>query len=162
MNTNQKEIIHKIFGFSLILKALNAILEIIGGGLFGIISLEKINYFLFFLFQGELSEDPNDFITSHLVNFFKNLSVPDQVFGSFYLISHGIIKILLVIALWKRKLWAYPLATVIFSIFIAYQLLRYSWSHSFGLIILTVIDIFLIIFIQLEYRRLKSIGYDHR
>ncbi len=153
----KQETIHELFSASLILKGINGLLEMVGGIVFASVSLEKINYLLFFIFQGELSNDPNDFIANLILNFSQNLSVSGKIFGSIYLITHGVVKIFLVIALWKRKLWAYPLATVVFSFFIAYQLIRYTYSHFFGLIILTIIDIFVIVFIQLEYKKIKSL-----
>ena len=48
--------------------------------------------------------------------------------------GHRVIKILLVGALLKRKLWAYPLAGAVFAAFITYQLYRYNFTRSIGLI----------------------------
>lgn len=152
----KRETVHKFFELSILLKALNAILEIIGGVAFLFISLERINYFIFILTQGELSEDPRDFIASHLVGFFQALSVSSQLFGGFYLISHGLIKILLIIALWKRKLWAYPLSIVVFMLFVVYQTFRYVQNGSPWLLALTFLDVFVIVFVLLEYNNLKK------
>jgi uncharacterized membrane protein len=152
----KRETVHKFFEVSLFLKASNAVLEITGGIIFSVISLERINYFIYVLTQGELSEDPRDFIANHLVNFFQSLSVNSQLFGSFYLISHGLIKIFLIIALWKRKLWAYTLSVVVFTFFIVYQLFRYTYNSSISLLVLTFIDVFVVMFIILEYYRIKN------
>lgn len=151
----KKETIHKFFKTGIFLKALNAIFEIIGGVLFLVISLEKINYFIFFITQGELSEDPKDFVANHLINFFQSLSINSQLFGSVYLISHGFIKIFLIYGLLKRKLWAYPLSIGVFTLFIVYQIFRYTHTGSVGLLLLSALDIFIVISVVLEYKLVR-------
>ncbi len=148
--------IDKFFKVSILLKGLNALLEIIGGIIFSVISLEKINYFVFVLTQGELSEDPKDFVANHIVSFFQNFSISAQLFGSLYLISHGVIKIFLIYSLLKRRLWAYPLSIVVFMLFVFYQAYRFIFNGSIGLLVLTILDIIIILFIILEYARLKK------
>jgi hypothetical protein len=43
------------------------------------------------------------------------------LFGAVYLSAHGIVKIVLVIALLLNKLWAYPWMIVVLVLFIGYQ-----------------------------------------
>jgi uncharacterized membrane protein len=49
---------------------------------------------------------------------------------AFYLLSHGLVKVLLVAGLLREKLWAYPASLIVLSAFIAYQTYRYSSTHS--------------------------------
>jgi uncharacterized membrane protein len=57
-------------------------------------------------------------------------------------------------ALLKNKLWAYPLAMIIFGAFIIYQLYRFTLTHSIGLIALSIFDVAVVWLIRLEYRAL--------
>jgi uncharacterized membrane protein len=79
-------------------------------------------------------------------------SVSSQHFYAFYLLSHGLVKVALVIGLLRNKLWAYPASLVVLSLFIVYQVYRYSYTHSMGLIVLTVFDVFVMFLIWHEYR----------
>jgi uncharacterized membrane protein len=67
-------------------------------------------------------------------------------------LSHGVVKLLLVVGLLRGKLWSYPASLVAMALFIAYQLYRFSITHGLGLIALTVFDIAMIWLIWHEWR----------
>ena len=48
------------------------------------------------------------------------------MFAAIYLLSHGVIKVVLVASLFRELLWAYPAAIVVFTLFIVYQLYPYA------------------------------------
>ena len=142
------------FQISVLLKGANAILEIIGGVL--LLFTGAITGLVQFLIQGELIEDPSDFVANTLQHYLPYLSQHSQLFASFYLLSHGVIKIFLVVGLLRNKLWAYPSAIVVFILFIIYQLYRYTYTHSLFLILLTIFDVFVIWLTWHEYQILKK------
>lgn len=154
---NSKAAVHKAFSIGIFLKGINGFLETIGGGLLFVIKPAAINRFILLWTQGELAEDPRDIIAHYLVNFARNFSLNAQIFSAVYLFSHGVIKIFLVVALFKRKLWAYPLAIFFFLLFILYQIYRFSYDHSFWLVLLTIFDIVIIVLTYLEYHELKRV-----
>jgi uncharacterized membrane protein len=156
MKKKYARIIHKAFEIGILLKAVDGLLEIIGGILLFLIPPETINYLVRVLTQGELSEDPRDLIANFLVHSAHNLSLSGKTFGGLFLLSHGIIKIGLVLALFKRKLWAYPLAMVMFGMFIFYQMYRFAHSHSLWMIFLSLLDVAVVLLTYLEYRNLKA------
>ena len=149
-------IVHKAFEIGIFLKGVDGLLEIIGGILLFLIPPTTINYLVRVLTQGELSEDPRDLIANFLVHSAHNLSLSGKTFGGLFLLSHGIIKIGLVIALFQKKLWAYPLAMVLFGMFILYQMYRYAHSHSVWMIFLSLLDVAVVVLTYLEYRNLKA------
>ncbi len=108
------------------------------------------------LTQSELSEDPKDLIANYLIKTAQEFSVSTQLFGIIYLLSHGFIKIFLVVSLWRGKLWAYPTAIIVFIAFGVYQLYRFYFTHSLWLIFLTVLDILVIVLTGIEYKQLKN------
>jgi uncharacterized membrane protein len=107
--------------------------------------------------QHELSEDPHDFIASHLRRMSERFSAKVQLFAAVYLLAHGVIKVLLVWALIRAKLWAYPAAIFIFAAFGGYQIYRYYVSPSFSMIALTILDAGVIALTWIEYRRLERL-----
>ncbi|MCG1025398.1 DUF2127 domain-containing protein [Dehalobacter sp.] len=133
----------------------DGLLEIIGGILLRFLDPSRLNKLITLLTYHELSEDPNDKIANMLVSLGHNFSISTQSFGVFYLMTHGIIKCLLILLLWRRKLWAYPLSIVSLILFIAYQIYRYTISQSTFLIVLTLFDIVLIYLTYNEYRRIR-------
>jgi uncharacterized membrane protein len=148
--------IHIIFIVSIILKALNAITEIIGGILIFIISQEFILKTVLFLTQEELSEDPRDLIANYLITSAQHFSLTAKHFIAFYLLSHGLIKLGVIVGLFKNKLWSYPASIVFFGLFVFYQIYRYSYTHSLWLLALTIFDLAVIWLIWSEYKNLKK------
>ena len=149
--TKEKDIFY-LFEFSVILKGVHAIIEIVGGSFVLFISHNFIIQTVLKITGGELSEDPNDFISNYLIHAAQNFSINSKYFLAFYLLSHGIIKGILVIALLKKKLWAYPTAIIVFGLFMVYQVIRYTYTHSIWLIIFTVFDALVIWLIFHEYK----------
>lgn len=148
--------IHKSFEVGILLKGIDGILEMLGGILLKFFNPERLNKLTILLTQHELSEDPKDIVANFMLRLSSNFSISTQSFGVFYLLSHGIIKILLVILLWRKKVWAYPLTIVSFILFIIYQVYRYIISKSIFLIALTFFDIIMIFLTYAEYIRMKS------
>ncbi len=143
------------FKLSIALKGIDGLLEIIGGVLLMLTSSETLNRLAGLLTQHELSQDPNDFFANHLLNATQNLGQHGSLFAVVYLISHGLIKIVLVINLLRRRLWAYPAAIGVFWVFVFYQIYRIGLNHSVGLSLLTVFDLFIIWLTYSEYQRIK-------
>jgi len=63
------------------------------------------------------------------------------------------VKIVLVAALLKNKLWAYPWMIAFLGAFIVYQAYRLTFKLSFGLAALTIFDIFIAWLTFREYRK---------
>jgi len=148
--------IHVAFEVGVILKGLNGALEIIGGGLLLLFPPSAIQRFIVGLTQNELSKDPSDFIATHLRAAAEHLSVGAKLFAAIFLLSHGVIKVLLVYALLRRKLWAYPVAIGVFAAFSVYQMYRYVIQPSGWLIALTVLDVIVILLTWAEWHRIKK------
>jgi len=131
--------IHRIFVVSVAAKGLHALIEIAGGLALYLLSSEAIADWI----------RPHEWAASH----FKP---EEQHFYAFYLLSHGLVKSVVVYGLLREKLWAYPGSFVVFSLFIAYQLYRYSFTHDIALIALSIFDLFVIALAVHEYRLLRK------
>jgi uncharacterized membrane protein len=152
----QEKRIHQIFVVSVAAKGIHALIEIVGGLALYLTSTRTILSWIDRFSQGELTEDPNDWIATKAVEFGQHFSVEQHHFYAFYLLSHGVVKAVLVVGLLKEKLWAYPASFAVFGAFIAYQLYRYSFTHDLSLILLSIFDLFVIALAVHEYRLLRK------
>jgi uncharacterized membrane protein len=151
-----KPILHYLFELGVSLKFLNGILELIGGLVLLFISPESLTKLAAMLLTNELFEDPKDLVAKTLLQAVRDLSASTQFFASIYLLVHGIVKVGLVVALWKKKLWAYPLAGVVLTLFTIYQVYLFSHSGSLFQLFLTAVDVLILLLLWSEYRRVAQ------
>lgn len=144
----------RIFFWSLILKGINGTIEILAGILFLFTGI--VTETLTFLVQRELLEDPGDFVANTIQHVLPYLYSHTQLFTAFYLLSHGIIKLFLVVSLLRKKIWAYPATIAVLILFVVYQLYRLTFGFSIFLILLTIFDIFLIALTWHEYKLVRK------
>lgn len=138
------------------IKGIDGLLEIAGGFILLFLNPVRLNKLVLYLTQHELSEDPKDMIANALVSTGHSFSISTQQFGVFYLLSHGAVKCILILLLWRRKLIAYPLTIISLVLFIAYQIYRYTVSQSVFLLVLTVFDTVMIVLTFSEYKKIKA------
>ena len=138
----QEKRVHQIFVASVLAKGAHAVIEIVGGLLLYFFSADAITRWLDRI-------DRNEWLARH---FHAN----EQHFYAFYLLSHGLLKSVIVVGLLREKLWAYPASFVIFGLIIAYQLYRYTYTHDLMLIGLSIFDLFVIYLAAHEYRLLRK------
>ena len=147
----------RLFEIGIILKGLDGILESIGGLLLLTVSPATISRLTSRLTQHELSEDPHDFIANHLLHYAHGLTGSAVTFAAVYLLLHGVTKILLVIALLRNQMWAYPWMIAFLLIFIGYQLYRIALSPTIGLSALTAFDAFIVWLTWREWNKQKAL-----
>ncbi len=154
--------VHVAFEISLMLKGAFALAEIAAGLFAYFVTREFLFNLVNIITRAELTEDSRDFVANFLLHSAQGLSVSSQLFTAFYLLSHGVVKLWLIIGLWRKKLGYYPAAIAVFSLFILYQVYRYSFTQSLWLLLITVLDVFVIALTWFEYQHLRrdlSIGW---
>jgi uncharacterized membrane protein len=150
--------IHLAFEISLLLKGTFALGQIIGGIIAFFVTKEFLLKTVSVLTQEELAEDPHDLIANYLLHSAQNMSFGAQLFVALYLLSHGSIKLWLIIGLLREKLWYYPTAIVVFGLFIVYQLYRFSFTQSLWLVLVTAVDVIVIGLTWHEYKYLRRVS----
>ncbi len=150
------DLLDRAFAVGIILKGLDGILEVGGGVLLLVVSPATIDRVTRALSQHELSEDPHDYLATHLLHAAGSLTGSSLEFGALYLVSHGVVKIALVAALLRNRLWAYPWMIVFLIAFIAYQIYRMTFAFSIGLVALTVFDVVVVWLTYEEYRKQRA------
>jgi uncharacterized membrane protein len=142
----------RTFKISVSLKGLDGLLEIAGGLVLLFVAPATLQSWARTLTAHELAEDPHDFVATHLLHSASQLSHATTIFGAVYLLSHGIAKVVLVVAVLRGQLWAYPWMVGLLGVFIAYQLYRLSYRFTIGLALLTAFDAFVVWLTVREYR----------
>jgi uncharacterized membrane protein len=135
-----RDLLDQTFEVGIILKGLDGVLEVLGGLLLLVVSPATIDRLVTGLTQHELSEDPHDLLATHLLRTAHGLTGSAVLFGAIYLLAHGVVKVVLVAALLKNQLWAYPWTIAFLGVFIVYQLYRLLLHPSVGLAALTIFD----------------------
>jgi uncharacterized membrane protein len=148
-----RDLLDRTFEIGIILKGLDGLLELIGGALLLAVSPTTLNRVVRRLTQHELSEDPHDVIATHLLRVSHGLTGSAVAFAAAYLLLHGIVKVVLVVALLRNKLWAYPWMIASLLAFIGYQLYRIALDPTLGLIALTIFDAVIVWLTWREYRK---------
>jgi uncharacterized membrane protein len=155
-NKQEQKRIRFYFRLSILGKGIISLSEVLGGVLLFFVPLSFFTDFLSNYAQGELGEDSGDFIATHLLAIAQQFSLTSSLFVALYLLSRGLIKLLLIIALLKNQLWAYPLSLGVLGLFVLYQTYQIITSHSVFIIALTLFDLVVMWFIWREYEVLRS------
>ena len=149
--------VHRAFWLSLFLKGLDGALQLLGGVvviLFEPGTLGRAYRWLTRFLMGKSSHNAEaDFIREAASSF--HISV--EVLVCIYLLTHGIIKVLLVYGLLRERLWVFPAAFAGFGFFLALEIYRISQHFYWAILILMCIDIFVIIMVFLEYKKVKAL-----
>lgn len=152
MKPKLSSLLHGTFRTGITLKGIGGLTETVGGVLLWFISPAELSRIVSDLLDTEHLRHPHNFVASHFLHMAQAISYADPVFASLYLLSHGVVKTVLIVALWFNKLWAYPATIVVFGGFIVYQIYRYSYTHSFALMVLTIFDLAVVWLTWNEYR----------
>ncbi len=161
LKIRNEKILHALYLIGIVIKSMDGILELLGGFILFAIKSDSMVKIVQTIFRHELIQDPTDILANYLIKASHTVSFSTLSFAAVYLMIHGFIKIGLVTGLWFKKLWAYPLAEIALAIFVIYQLIRFSRTHSLILILLTVLDIVILLLVNIEYKRVKK-SHKHR
>lgn len=148
--------LHLVFEWTLWLKAVFALSEIVAGVAAYVVPQSFLLHFVLWVTKDEFAEDPHDLVANLLLHAVQHMSVSTQKFAAVYLLGHGVIKLWLIVGLLRERLWYFPVSIAVFALFIAYQLYRYTFTHSIWLLLITVLDVAVIAITWQEYRYLLN------
>jgi uncharacterized membrane protein len=146
----QEKRIHQLFQISVALKGLHAIVEIAGGIGLAFFNTDAIIRWLYSTGEGK-----PDWVEHTLTKFANAFTGQEHDYYVFFLVSHGVVNMALVVGLLREKLWAYPATIAVLVLFIAYQLFRFTHVHDPGLILFSLLDLIVIALAWHEYRLLR-------
>lgn len=145
-----------VFRVSIILKGIDALAEIIAGVLLLFITSSDITNFVTKLTKNALARDPHNSIATYLNHSAAHLAASSTLIGAIYLLSHGIIKLFVIINVLRDKYWAYPVLIVVLLGFCVYQIIDIINTHSIAVTLLTIFDVFVIIVTWLEWQKKRK------
>lgn len=151
--------IDRLFVVGILIKALDGLLEVLGGAVLLLSTPDQLTGWVSRLVSGELAEDPHDLIATWLLHWSAHSLTDSGVrFAGAYLLSHGVVKVVLAIAVLRQRLWAYPWMLAFLIGFIGYQLYRIAVDPTAGMVALTCLDVVLTWLTYREWRRHRASG----
>lgn len=145
--------IFSLFEGSLLIKLINAIWEM---ALALFILLDKdLKDSILSLVARQIENGRHLFLAHHAESILSPISRGTLLYISIYFLGQGIIKIFLIIGVFKKKHWAYPASMYAFLAFVFYQIYRFNHTHAPLLIVFSLFDLFTIWLIHHEYERVK-------
>ena len=147
-----KTLLDKTYEIGILIKGFDGVVEIIGGVLLWALTPDTINRWTRALTQDTLAHDPNDFVANHLLRYGHELANGHTGLAVLFLLSHGIVKVGLVTALLLQKMWAYPWAIFLLTLFLVYQVYLLITQASIWMGVLTVLDIVIIWLVWREWQ----------
>ncbi len=106
------------------------------------------------LARKELLEDPNDAVLAFITLVSHHAAII-TFFVPMYLMFWGTVDIFLSANILREKLWAFPISIYLSIIFVLYEIVRFTHTHSTMLIVLICVDIVFIVLIWREYQKLS-------
>ncbi len=150
-NKQISRLLHELFEISVVLKGVYGFAEIVLGSIILFFNRHFVVNFLLYFVQGELNEDPTDWIANQILHFSNYITPSSELFIGVYFLTYGVIKLILVYGLLKEKMWSFPTAIVFMTLFGLYEIYRVFHTHSLILTILIVIDAATIFLVWHEY-----------
>jgi len=146
----------RIYKVGVAIKGIDGLVELIVGVL--LVAAPGVLHFFLRASVGEAAEHTGRtarFIAEYIARIDVSLAKGSTVFLTIFLISHGLVKIVLAYCLLKEILWIYPYALVVLIGFLVYQVYLAVLNPTIGTILFCVLDIIIIALVWDEWRRLK-------
>jgi uncharacterized membrane protein len=138
----QQRRIYQIFQVTVVLKGLHGIIEIAGGLALALFSTDSILRLLYRI-------PHHHWVTRHF-------STGEHHYYAFFFLSHGALNLAVAVLLLLEKLWAYPAAIAVLTLFTLLQMYRFTHVHDPGLIVFSILDVIVIALAVHEYRLLRK------
>ncbi|GAB3631098.1 DUF2127 domain-containing protein [Microbacterium shaanxiense] len=150
--TSDHRLLNRVFDASIILKGISGALELIGGVALFFVSADQIRHLLSWVSAHALVVNPHSALAQWIEHLADRMGADATVFAAWYLILHGVIKVVLVWALLREKLWAYPWMLVALGLFIAYQCYELVVHFGWWMFALTIFVVFIVFLTTREWQ----------
>ena len=146
----------RVFYIGIIFKAVDGAIELFAAIALFFIKPNQIHDLIAFATHDELLEDPRDFIANFLLTSTSHISQATTTFLVVYLLIHAVVKLVAVLGIISKRLWAYPFALITLGLLMLYQLYSIILKPSLGIVLLTILDIIVLWLIAREYKRIRD------
>lgn len=150
-----KTILDKAYEIGLFVKAIDGTIELISGILVLVLSPSFILSTTHSLVDSTLRANLHSFIGLHILHSGQKLAEGHKLFAALFLLTHGLVKIVLVVYLLMNKIWVYPYALGVLTLFLVFQVYSLIVTPGFGMAVLAVLDIVIIWLVWREWEHVK-------
>ena len=145
----------QLFKLALVVKGIDGAAELVGALVLLLISGETVNRLIGEILGRDLLGPPDGSLARHFVAGTAEFASGNRTFAIVYLALHGVLKLVLVAALLRKWVPAYPAAVVVLGLFVIYEVYRAFHTGSVLLPFLAALDIAIIVLVIREYRVLR-------
>ncbi|HSX45713.1 MAG TPA: DUF2127 domain-containing protein [Candidatus Saccharimonadia bacterium] len=149
-------LLDKTYEIGIIIKGIDGVLELVGGLLILFLSPTTIKGITEFLTQDALQENPHNFVVLRVQAAGHHLAAGEHLFAAAFLLTHGLVKVVLVTCLLLNKLWAYPWALGALGLFLVYQVYLLVTQPTFSMAFLSILDAIIIWLVWREWQKVRS------
>jgi uncharacterized membrane protein len=144
--------LHRLFGILVMLKGVDGAVDLVAGVALLLVRPGAIAAWTTAVTWRELSEDPQDFLATHLKSWGAGFGHGEQLLIAAYLLFHGAAKVTLAASLLLGKRWAYPAALAFLAVFVAYAGFRLAQGWSWLLAGAVLFDLATIALVAREWQ----------
>ncbi|MDQ1575619.1 MAG: hypothetical protein QOH55_769 [Microbacteriaceae bacterium] len=145
-----------VYRIGVIVKGLDGVIELVGGLLLWL-APGLLRAVLVPLSGTVAGDHPiRNFVAYWAGHFGQELVAGSSMFVVFFLLAHGIVKVVLVYCLLREYHWVYPYALAVLGLFAAYQVFVLVGAPTVGMALLTALDFLIIWLVWREWRVLRS------
>ena len=141
------------YEIGIIIKGINGTLEIVSGILLLALAPSTMERWLNWFDQAVIGGDLTAFPAANILRMGSEMTSGRYIFALTFLLPHGIVKVGLVLALLRQKLWAYPWALVALVLFLIYQIYLLVVHQTFMMGFLVVLDVVIIWLVWREWQK---------
>lgn len=145
----------RLFRIALVVKGIDGAAELLGAIALLLVSGDWIHRTVAHVLARDLLGPPDGSLARHLVHGTDEFANGNRTFVVLYLGLHGLIKLVLVAALLRKWLPAYPPAAAVLGLFVVYELVHAAQTGSVLLAVLAVLDVAIVVLVVREYRLLR-------
>ncbi len=148
----------RLFKIAMVAKGIDGAAELIGAIALLLVSGGTIQTLINDVVSRDLLGPPDGSLARHFVSGTAEFASGNRTFAVVYLGLHGIVKLLLVVALLRKIRPMYPVAVVVLGLFVVYEIYRATQTGSVLLPFLAALDVAIIVLVIREYRALPNPG----
>lgn len=145
----------KLFLAAVLIKGLDGAVQLIGAIVLAFLPPDAINRLAHAVVTRDLVGPPEGPLAGHFEEAVRHFADGNRTFVIAYLLLHGAIKLVLVIALIRQILPMYPVAVAALSAFVVFEVLRAVQTRSIVLPLLAAVDVAIIVLVVKEYLELR-------
>lgn len=155
-----KTLLDKSYEVGIIIKGVDGTVEIVGGLFVLFLSPTSITKLVHWLTDRSLQENPHGFFSNHIVKIGFDLSHGTHFSTALFLLSHGTVKVVLVLFLLLNKHWIYPWALGVLTLFLVYQVYLFALSPKISMFFLVFLDVAILYLVNREWKVQRALPSD--